>query len=113
MTEKLYPTLPTAPSMNYQETFHISTVRKYYQEIIDLRDKYQKKQQRYKKIYNKLLHTSTGATSLGVISGVSAVGTSFTVVGLPVGASLSVVALYHLVLVGFYYYHQKSIRKNY
>ena len=92
MTEKLYPTLPTAPSMNYQESFHINTVRKYYQEIIDLRDKYQNKQKRYKIIYNRLLHTSIGATSVGIASGISAFGISFTVVGIPIGASLGVVS---------------------
>ena len=78
ITEKLYPTLPTAPSMNYQESFHNNTVRKYYQEIIDLRDKYQNKQKRYKIIYNRLLHTSIGASSVGTASGVSAVGTSYS-----------------------------------
>ena len=92
MTEKLYPTLPTAPSMNYQESFHINTVRKYYQEITDLRDKYQNKQKKYKIIYNRLLHTSIGATSVGIASGISAFGILFTVVGIPIGVSLGIVS---------------------
>ena len=40
----------------------------------------------------KLLHVSTGASSVVVISGVSTIGTAFTVVGLPISASLCVVS---------------------
>ena len=42
--------------------------------------------------YNKLLHASTGASSVGVVSGVSTTGTAFTVAGLPISASLGVVS---------------------
>ena len=38
----LYPTLPTAPSMN-QESFNIEMVRKYYQDISNLKEKYDEK----------------------------------------------------------------------
>ena len=54
--------------------------------------KYHEKQQKYKNTYNKLLHTSTGASSVGVISGISTIGTTFTVVGIPISASLGVVS---------------------
>ena len=47
---------------------------------------------KYKNAYNKLLHTSTGASSVGVISGFSTIGTTFTVVGIPISASLGVVS---------------------
>ena len=57
-----------------------------------LKSKYQEKQQKYKNACNKLLHPSTGASSLGVISGVSIILTAFTVVGLPISASLGVVS---------------------
>ena len=40
----------------------------------------------------KQLHASTGANTIGVISGVSTIGTSFTVVGLPISASLGIVS---------------------
>ena len=43
-------------------------------------------------VYNKLLHASAGASSVGVISGISTIGTSLTVVGMPVRASLGVVS---------------------
>ena len=91
MPENLYPKLPGALSIN-QESLNIETIRKYYQDITDLKNKYHKKQRKYKNAYNKLLHASTGASSLGVISGVSIIGTAFTVVGLPISASLGVVS---------------------
>ena len=39
MPENLYPQLPTAPSMS-QESFNIEMVRKYYQDIANLKEKY-------------------------------------------------------------------------
>ena len=59
---------------------------------MDLKKKYHKKQRRYKNAYNKLLHASTGASSVGVISGISTVGMAFSVVGIPISASLCVVS---------------------
>ena len=70
MSENLYPKLPSAPSMS-QESFSIETVRKYYQNITDLKNKCHKKHQKYKNAYNKLLHASTGASSFALISGIS------------------------------------------
>ena len=91
MPENLYPQLPTAPPIS-QESFNIEMVRKYYQDIANLKEKYAEKQRKYKNAYNRLLHASTGASSVGVISGVSTIGTAFTVVGLSISASLGVVS---------------------
>ena len=94
MPENLYPKLPSAPSMS-QESFNIKfqqMVRKYYQDIANLKNKYSEKQRKYKNACNKLLHASTSTSSVGVISGVSTIGTAFTVVGLPISTSLVVVS---------------------
>ena len=91
MPENLYPKFLTAPSMN-QESFNIEMVRKYYQDIENLKEKYNEKQRKYKNAYNRLLHASTGATTVGVISGVSIIGTTFTIVGLPISVSLGIVS---------------------
>ena len=91
MTENLYPQLPIARSMN-QESFNIEMVRKYYQDIANLKEKYTEKQRKYKNAYNRLLHASTGASSVALASGVSTIGMSVTIVGLPVSASLGVVS---------------------
>ena len=43
MPENLYPQLPTAPPMS-QENFNIEMVRKYYQDIANLKEKYTERQ---------------------------------------------------------------------
>ena len=91
MPENLYPQLLTAPSMS-QESFNTEMVRKYYQDIANLKEKYNEKQWKYKNAYNRLTHASTGASTVGVVSGVSTIGTTFTIVGLPISASLGVVS---------------------
>ena len=91
MPENLYPQLLTVPLIN-QESFNIEMVRKYYQDIANLKEKYTEKQQKYKNAYNRLLHASPGASTVGVVSGISTIGTAFTVVGLPISASLGVVS---------------------
>ena len=67
-------------------------VRKYYQDIANLKEKYTEKQWKYKNAYNRLLHVSTGVSSVALASGVSTIGTSVTVVGLPISASLAIVS---------------------
>ena len=91
MPENLYPQLPTAPPMN-QESFNIEMVRKYYQDIVNLKEKYTEKQQKYKRVYNKLLYVSSGASTVALASGISTIGTSVTIVGIPISASLAIVS---------------------
>ena len=91
MTENIYPQLPTAPPIN-QESFNIEMVKKYYQDIANLKEKYTEKQRKYKKAYNRLLHVSTGASSIALLSGITAVPTAVTVVGIPIGVSLGAVS---------------------
>ena len=91
MPENLYPQLPTAPPMS-QESFNIEMARKYYQDITDLKNKYHEKQQKYKRVYNKLLYVSSGASSIAMLSGITAVPTALTVVGIPISVSLGAVS---------------------
>ena len=91
MPENLYPHLPTAPPIS-QESFNIEMVRKYYQDIANLKEQYAGKQRKYKNAYNRLLHASTGASSVAFASGVSNIGMSVTVVGFPINASLAIVS---------------------
>ena len=91
MPENLYPQLPTVPPMN-QESFNIEMVRKYYQDIVNLKEKYTEKQRKYKNTCNRLLHASTGESSVALASGVSTIGTSVTIAGFPISASLAIVS---------------------
>ena len=85
MPENIYPQLLTAP-LTSQESFNIEMVRKYYQDIVNLKEQYTGKQRKYKNAYSRLLHASTGASS------VSTIGTSVTIVGFPISASLAIVS---------------------
>ena len=87
MPENLYPQLSTAPSVSH-ESCNIEMIRKYYQDIANLKEKYNEKHRKYKNAYNKLLKASTTASSVGIISGISTISTVFTVVGLPISTSL-------------------------
>ena len=75
-----------------QESFNIEIVKKYYQDIPNLKEQYTGKQWKYKNAYNRLLHASTGASTVALASGASTIGTSVTVVGLPISASLAIVS---------------------
>ena len=91
MPKNLYPQLPTVPPMS-EESFNIEMVRKYYQDIANLKEEYTEKKWKYKNAYNRLLHASTGASSVALARGVSTIGTSVTIVGLPISASLAIVS---------------------
>ena len=75
-----------------QESFNIEMVRKYYQDIVNLKERYTEKQWKYKNAYNRLIHASTGASSVTLTSGVSTIRTSVTIVGIPISVSLGVVS---------------------
>ena len=79
---------------------------------MDLRNKYNEKQWKYKKSCNKLLDASTCASSVGVISGVSTIGTAFTVVGLPISASLCVVSTVSTCVGGILLLSSKKYEKK-
>ena len=95
-----------------QESFNIETIRKYYQDITDLRNKYHEKQRKYTNSCNKLLYAATGASSVGVISGVSTIGTAFTVVRLPISASLGVVSTVSICVGGILLLSSKKYKKK-
>ena len=111
MPENLYPKLPSAPSIS-QESVNAEMIRKYYQDITDLKKKYDEKQRKYKNAYNKLLNTSTAASSIGVVSGVSTIGTAFTVVGLSISASLGVVITVSTCVGGILVLISKKYKKK-
>ena len=59
---------------------------------MDLKNKYNENQRKYKNAYNKLLHASTGVSAICVVGGVSTIRMAFTVIGLPISVSLGVVS---------------------
>ena len=91
MPKNLYPQLPTAPPIS-QGSFNIEMVRKYYQDIANHKEKYTEKKWKYKNAYNRLIHASTGASSVALASGISTIRMSVTIVGIPISVSLGVVS---------------------
>ena len=59
-----------------------------------------------------MLNTSTAASSVGVISDVSTIGTAFTVVGLPISASLDVVSTVSTCVGGILLLNSKKYKKK-
>ena len=112
MPVNLYPQLPSALSIS-QESFKIEMVRKYYQDIGNLKEKYAEKQRKCRNAYNKLLHPYTGVSTVGVVSGVSTIGMAFTVVGLPISASSGVVSTVSTCVGACLLLTSKSTRKSY
>ena len=105
MPENLYPKLPSAPSIS-KESFKVEMIRKYYQDITDLKNKYDEKQWKYKNACNRLL------SSVGVISGISTIGTAFTVVGLLISTSLGVVSTVSTCVGGILLLISKKYKKK-
>ena len=112
MPENLYPQLPTVPLIS-QESFKIEMVRKYYQDIANLKEKYTEKQWKYKNAYNRLIHASTGASSVALASGVSTIGMSVTIVGFPMSASLAIVSTVSTCVGACLLLTSKSTRRSY
>ena len=112
MPENLYPQLLTAPPIS-KESFNIEMVRKYYQDIVNIKEEYTEKQRKYKNAYNRLLHASTGASSVALASGASTIGTSVTVVGLPISASLAIVSTVSTCVGACMLLTSKSTRRSY
>ena len=111
MPKNLYPNLPSAPFIS-QEHFNIDKIRKYHQDITDLRNKYNEKQWKYKNAHHKLLHTSTGASFFGIVSGISTIRMVFTVVGIPISASLGVVSTVSVCVSGTLLLTSKKYKKK-
>ena len=111
MPENLYPKLPSASSIG-QESFNVEMIRKYYQDITDLKNKYDEKQRKYKNACNKLLSTSTAASSVGVVTGVSTIRTAFTFVVLPISASIGVVSTVSTCVGGILLLISKKYKKK-
>ena len=111
MPENIYPQLSTAPPMS-QESFNIEMVRKYHEDIANLKEKYTEKQRKYKNAYNRLLNAATGASSVALASGVSTIGTSVTIVGIPISASLAIVSTVSTCVGGVLLLTSKKYKKK-
>ena len=65
MPENLYPQLPTAPPMN-RESFNVEMVRKYYQDIANLKEQYRFPRINARGVYFKIRDFRGGSFEGGV-----------------------------------------------
>ena len=102
----------SAPIDESRKFSNIEMIRKYYQDIANLKEKYNEKQWKYKNAYNRSLQASTSASSVGIISGISTIGTTFIVVGLPISASLGAVSTVSTCIGGILLLTSKKYKKK-
>lgn len=103
MSFNIYPKLlPTAPpDLTEQEKFNAGIINTEFEELVKMKNKFIEKIEKYKKNLERLVLINTGASALSVGSGVSAIATGATFVGIPVAAGLGAVALASSVTSGF------------
>ena len=78
-----------------------------------LRKNITKKERKDENAYNRLLQACTGASCVGVVSGFSTtIGTAFTVVGLPISASLGIVSTVSTCIGGILLLTSKKYKKK-
>ena len=109
--ENLYLNLPSAPLMSQE----VSTLRQsgnIIKTLWILRTNIMKSNGNNQNADNKLVHASTGASSVGVISGISTTGTTFTVVGIPISVSLGVVSTVSTCVGGILLLASKKYKKK-
>ena len=91
---KLYPTLPTEPSASLDPKFyHLNVVQSKWQELVRLKERYQKKHKKYSKALDQLTWLNACSSSLSVASGKSSVATLSSLIGLSVSIPLGAISL--------------------
>ena len=76
-----------------QDVFHTNVIRNNYDELLRLRGAFLSKHKKYSKALSKLLVLNTGSNVLSTFTGVGAIATGATVIGIPVTLGLGGVAV--------------------
>ena len=92
--DPIYPKLPTAPvDSSEQDKFNTSVVNSELEELIKLKDKFNTKYEKYKKMLERLMMFNVSSSAVTIGSGISSIATSATIVGIPISVGLGGVAL--------------------
>ena len=102
MSYRIYPTIPSAPDLGAQNSYHVNTLNNEYQELIKLRDKYSEKYKKCTKSIEKFMLANASSSSVAIVSGIGSVATGITVVGIPVSAGISWFRFSWFSLYGFF-----------
>ena len=94
MAEKIYPRVPSAPEdSDGQSNYNATTINSQLDELQKMRKKFEKKYKRYKKVTNRINMISLSSNFVTTASGLGALATGVTIVGLPVSATLGAIAI--------------------
>ena len=105
----IYPKIPSAPSAG---EYNVGLVNVKLQELVKLKEKYDKKYKKYNKIVNRLMLLNAGSTTITVGSGIGTIATLITVIGIPVSAGLCGLSLFGTVLNGFFMVITKKYQRK-
>ena len=102
MVSMIYPKLPAAPEYSdEQNNFNASTINSELDELVRLKDKFEKKYKKFQKTLDRLTLLNAGSTALTVSSGIISVVAGTTLIGIPISAGLGGVALGASFCAGF------------
>ena len=102
MASRIYPKLPTAPEYSdEQNNFNASTINSELDELVRLKDKFEKKYKKFQKTLDRLTLLNAGSTALTVSSGISSIAAAATLIGIPISAGLGGLALVGSFSAGF------------
>ena len=101
MSFKIYPKLPTAPeNSSEQDKLNTNTINSELHELLQLKDKFNTKYNKYNKVIERLMLLNASSSALTIGSSVSSIATAATIVDIPVSAGLGGVALAGSISVG-------------
>ena len=101
MSFKIYPKLPTAAEdSSVQDKFNTNTINSELHELLQLKDKFNTKYDKYNKVIEQLMLLNASSSALTIGSSVSSIATAATIVDIPVSAGLGGVALAGSISVG-------------
>ena len=94
MAEKIYPRVPSAPEdADSQSNYNAFTINSQLDELQKMKGKFEKKYKKYKKTANRIDKLSLSSNLITTASGLGALTTGVTVIGLPVSATLGAIAI--------------------
>ena len=101
MSFKIYPKLPTAAEdSSVQDKFNTNTINSELHELLQLKDKFNTKYDKYNKVIEQLMLLNASSSALTIGSSVSSIAPAATIVDIPVSAGLGGVALAGSISVG-------------
>ena len=121
MEYKLYPPIPSAPSIGSQGPlaeappqvgYHLNVVQAKRRGLIAKKKIFKKKYKKYNKILNRLMWLNACLSGIGVATGISSIATFATFIGIPVSTALGATSMTGAVSSGIISVLTKKYQKK-